>query len=623
MLLFTPISIGCTVVKNRIVLPSMCTHYCSEEGFITDRVREFIRERAIGGVGLFIVPGNPYGRVSGARMAISEPKYFDGWRELAAIVREHGAKLVCQLHAAKHQAGRGGAETGMPQDMSKDEINLIVQRYVQGAKNALEIGLDGVELHGAHAHEIAQFLSPYYNKRQDEYGGNSAGRSKLAVDIVQGIKEACGDRLPIIVRLSGWEMVPGGREIDETVECAARIAEAGADALHISRGMPESEQWISAPMDVEEGFNVAAAAAVKKAVDVPVITVNRILNPLMAEQILQDGKADMVAMARAHMAEPHLMKKFVEGKVPMRRCIGCNQGCRQSGLGKKNIYCMQNPRTGRENELIYLPANKEENIMIVGAGPAGLEAAVVLGERGYKPVVYEKENEIGGLIRLASLPPHKESLQELIIYRKKMLEYLNIKVEFGQEVTLDMIKKVNPTVLILATGSDSLMPPIPGIKGSGVYTADEVYSGKVDVGARVAVIGGGLIGCETAEYLASQGKEVVVFELGDDVAKELGKSRRYFMLKRMGEFGVDIRLLTKVTKIELPTVSISTQGFGQVLKGFDSVVVAVGRVPVDGLVQQVQQAKLENTKVFVVGDVNKPGLAMDAIYQGARAAADV
>lgn len=621
MLLFTPISIGRTQVKNRIVLPSMCTHYCSAEGFITDRVREFIRERAIGGIGLFIVPGNPYGKCSGARMAISEEKYFDGWRELAAIVREHGAKLVCQLHAAKPQAGRG-AVTETPADMSKEEIRAVIQNYVNGAKNALEIGLDGVELHGAHAHEIARFLSPFYNKRQDEYGGNAAGRSKMAVDLVREIKDACGD-LPVIVRMSGYEMVPGGREIDETVECAVRIAEAGADALHISRGMPESEQWISAPMDVEEGFNVAAAAAVKKAVDIPVITVNRILSPLMAERILQEGKADMVAMARAHMAEPHLIKKFVEGKVPVRRCVGCNQGCRQSGLGKKNIYCMQNPRTGRESELIYLPATKEENIMIVGAGPAGLEAAVVLAERGYKPVVYEKENELGGLIRLASLPPHKQSLEELIIYRRKMLEYLNVKVEFGREVTLEMIKNINPSVLILATGSNPLMPRIPGIEGSGVYSADEVYSGKVNVGSRVAVIGGGLIGCETAEYLASKGKDVAIFEMADDVAKELGKSRRYFMLKRMGEFGVDVRLLTKVTRIELPAISISTQGYSQVLKGFDSVVVAAGRVPVDGLVQQVQQANLESTKVFVIGDVSKPGLAMDAIYQGARAAADI
>lgn len=579
MLLFTPISIGCTKVKNRVVLPSMCTHYC-EEGFITDRMREFIRERAIGGIGLFIVPGNPYGKASGARMAISEEKYFDGWRELAAIVREHGAKLVCQLHAAKHQAGRGAA-TEAPIEMSKEEIREVIQNYVRGAKNALEIGLDGVELHGAHAHEIARFLSPFYNKRQDEYGGNAAGRAKLAVDLVREIKDACGDRLPVIVRLSGYEMVPGGRDISETVECAALIAEAGADALHISRGMPESEQWISAPMDVEEGFNVEAAAAVKRAVDVPVITVNRILNPLMAEQILQEGKADMVAMARAHLAEPHLIKKFLEGDVPVRRCLGCNQGCRQSGLGKKNIFCMQNPRTGRESELVYLPATKEENIMIVGAGPAGLEAAVVLAERGYKPVVYEKDAELGGLIRLASLPPHKDSLKEIIVYRRKMLDLLKVEVELGREVTLDLIKKVNPSVLILATGSKPLMPRIPGIEGSGVYSADQVYSGKVEVGSRVAVIGGGLIGCETAEYLASRGKSVVIFEMADDIAKELGKSRRYFMLKRMEEYGVEIRLLTKVTRIELPTVAISTQGFGQVLTGFDSVVVAAGRVPVD------------------------------------------
>ena len=284
---------------------------------------------------------------------------------------------------------------------------------------------------------------------------------------------------------------------------------------------------------------------------------------------------------------------------------------------------MQNPRTGRESELVYLPATKEEKIMIVGAGPAGLEAAVVLAERGYKPVVYEKENELGGLIRLASLPPHKQSLEELIAYRQKMLEYLNVKVEFEQEVTLEMIKNINPSILILATGSGPLLPPIPGIEGSGVYSADEVYSGKVEVGSRIAVIGGGLIGCETAEYLASKGKNVVIFEMADNVAKELGKSRRYFMLQRMGEYGVDVRLLTKVTRIELPTLSISTQGYDQVLKGFDSVVVAAGRVPVDGLVQQIQQAELENTKVFVIGDASKPGLAIDAIYQAARLAADI
>lgn len=619
-----PVQIGRVTLKNRVVFPSMCVFFCDAEGCINDTMTEYIRERAEGGVGLIIVPGSPHGKPGTGRPALSHNGYIPGWARLAQVVHRYGAKLFCQLHPAKFQAGRGEAIEDI-NDFTPQYIRSLIQSYADCALRARQAGVDGVEIHGAHAHEVAQFMSPFYNRRTDDYGGSTINRARFAAEIIRGIKATAGADYPLIFRISGDELVEGGRRVNETAEIARLLEEAGADAIHVSCGMPESEYAISAPMDVEDLFNVDSAARVKAAVSVPVIAVDRITTMEQADAVVQSGKADLAAMARANLADPELVAKY-EGRVPgpVRRCVGCNQGCRDA-VAYKKIRCMQNPRLGFEATLTLPPATGEEagrSILIAGAGPAGLEAAYQLVRRGFRPVVYERESAPGGLMKLAALPPKKERMAEVIRFRVEALKAAGIEIRCGVEVTPELVAKEAPDVLIVATGSVPALPPVAGLDGEAVVTADDLLAGRRRLSGRVLVLGGGLTGCEAADHLAASGCRVELLEMGDRLAGGLNKSRRRFLLRRLAQGGVTVRLLTRAEAVEQDGVRVCSGDYRYTIAGIDGVVVATGRAPLDRLSQRVRELS-PKTRVLVIGDAERPGLAIDAICQGARAAARV
>lgn len=622
---FTPVKIGNVELKNRIIFSSMCVHFCDPNGNINDVLTAYVRERAEGGVGAVIMPGSPHGKPSVGRPAISDNSYIDGWRKLADMVHSYGGRLFCQLHPAAFQAGRGYAIDDM-NDFTPEYIHDLIESYADGAVRARKAGVDGVEIHGAHAHEVAQFMSPFYNKRTDEYGGSTEKRARFASEIIQRIKAKAGADYPLIFRISGDEHVEGGRRIEETVEICKILEKAGADAFHVSCGMPESEYMISAPMDVEDMFNADNAAKVKAAVSVPVVAVNRITNIDEANQVLASGKADLVAMARANLADPYMIAKTLNKDLgPIRPCVGCNQGCRDAVKYKK-IRCMQNPRLGFETVLNFVPADEEEKkqkIMIVGAGPAGLETAYDLALRGFKPEIYEKSDRPGGLVNYAAMPPRKGRLFEIINFRVKALDWLGIPIHYNAEVTADFIQEQKPDVLIVATGSSAFKPPIPGINSDNVYTGDEVLSGEKKLsGKHIVVLGGGLVGCETADYLADQGYEVEIIEMNEAIGEALNLSRKHFMFKSLSELGVKAYIKTKVLNISLPEVFVSSNGYDFPIRNVDGVVVAAGRKPIDVLSKTVKE-RLPECRVYVIGDANLGGFAIDAIADGARCAAKV
>lgn len=619
-----PITIGNLTLKNRIIHPSMCVFFCDQDGYINDILTEYVRERARGGVGLIIMPGSPHGKVGPGRPAISDNSYIPGWRKLADMVHSYDAKLFCQLHPAKFQAGRGYAIEDM-NDFTEEYIDALIESYADGAVRCRIAGVDGVEIHGAHAHEVAQFMSPFYNHRTDKYGGSTEARALFATKIVRRIKEKAGSDYPLCFRISGDEHVPGGRKIDETVEIAKMLVAAGADMIHVSCGMPESEYMISASMDVENMFNVVNAQKVKEAVNVPVVAVNRITCIEEADQVIESGAADLCAMARANLADPDMVAK-AEGRVPgpVRRCVGCNQGCRDATLYKK-IRCMQNPRLGFENVFNFVPATEEEKklkVMIVGAGPAGLETAYDLSQRGFNIEVYEKNSYAGGLVNLAAMPPRKGNMREIINFRVEALEAAGIEINYNTEVTAEFIKEKAPDVLILATGSKAFIPPIPGADGENVATGDEVLTGAKKLpGKHIVIIGGGLVGCETAEVLTAQGYEVEIVEMTENLGQPLNLSRRHFLLKSMKENNVKVHMPAKVLSVNLPTVSISTADYSFNIDKVDGVVVAAGRKPVNALEEQVRD--IPGMRVYVIGDAKEPSLAINAIQAGARMAAKV
>ncbi len=618
----TPMKIGRVTVKNRVILPSICTYFCGENGEISDDMMEFVRARARGGTGLLTIGGSPHGKANAGRPSIADESCMVRWEEMAAMVHGYGAVLFCQLHPAKIQAGRG-VDVKEIDTYDQETIDFLVESYARGALRCREHGVDGVEIHGGHAHEIAQFLSPLYNHRTDGYGGGWKERARFSVEIIRAIKRLCGDDFPVTFCISGSEYVPGGRVIEESALICLELVRAGADCIHVSCGMPASEQWSYAPMDVDDCFNVSAAETVKRAVSVPVVAVDRIVTLEEADEVISSGRADFVAMGRALLADPDLVNKYMGvNPEPPCVCLGCDQGCRDPKRYKK-IRCLQNPFLGREAVLRCDPADealKKKKIVIIGAGPAGLEAACVLARRGIRPLVVEAAGQPGGLINLSALPPHKENMNRVTQYRLALLQRFGIEVRCGCPATAEWIEKERPDIVLYACGTHAAVPPIPGIDSADVFTGDEVLLGAEITGSRVAVLGAGLVGAETAEFLGAKGKKVEMFDVLDEPAQGLNAPRRYFLMERLKKDGVIYHPHTRILKICLPEIQTEREGKKETFDPFDALVVAAGRRGNLTLAQMIEK-QYPFIKLILIGDAAETATAIDAIAQAAQAAA--
>ena len=620
---FSPVNIGKATIKNRLVFPSMCMFYSDEKGSITERITEFLSARAQGGVGMFILPGTPYGKPSKGRPAISEDEYIRQWKDLNTVASTYGMSLFCQLHPSKIQAGRG-KETLKPEDYPVEEIQKIIRAYAEGALRAKNAGLDGVEIHAAHAHEVAQFLSPFYNRRTDRYGGDLTGRSRFGREIILAIKRLAGRDFPVIFRFGVEEYIPGGRELAESIALARILEDAGADALHTDVGTPLSEQWICPSMDVDPGFSVHLTAQIKNAVSIPVIAVGRINDLVLASHIITEGHADLVTMGRALLADPDLPVKSKEGRSDdIRRCIACNQGCRGGLAKEEGVYCLQNPRTGREGTLHDGPVSigDRKTVLIAGAGPAGLEAACGLSERGHRVKLYEQRGQAGGAFLLASKAPYKSAVYEVIRYRMNCLKKLGVHIEFNQPVDSALIEAVAPDIVIEATGSIPVYPTFP-ITGKAVYSPDDVISGTQPDGTRVLVLGGGIVGCEVADYLADKGYQVDVIEQLESVATGYHKSRRYYLLERLKKHSVEFILGATVLEVNLPMVKYAIDGREEIHGEYDSVIYATGRRSHTDLSNSLRKRSYTG-KIYTIGDAASPRTALEAIHEAALLAIEI
>ena len=621
-ILFKPVKIGNVEFRNRIIFPSMCLFYCDNEGYINDRYTAFVMERVKGGIGGIVIPGSPYGKVSHGRPALLDDCYMPGWQKLGERIHEYGVKFVCQLHpvpfsppVVKHPNN--------PSEYPEEFIEEIIASFVATAVRAQNTGVDCVEIHGAHGHELAMFTSPHYNSRTDKYGKNYTGRSRFGCDIIREIKKACGKDFPVIYRINGEDKLEDGLMIEETVKIAELLEEAGADAIHVSGGLPPKEYFASASMDFEDCLFADDAAKVKKNISIPVIAVGRIVDVEQAREIVESGKADMVAMGRALLADSELINKAAgRNSFPVRRCIGCNQGCRDAKR-YLSIQCMQNPSVGKENDLMLLKTLDKTNspkVMIVGAGPAGLEAAVTLVQYGIKPEIYDQNKEPGGLINLSKVVPHKQNLDSLTKYRKSLLDHYEVEIHCETEVTKELIMNKNPDILILATGSDPLIPTVHGIDISKALSGDDVLRQNGVEGNHIAVIGGGLVGCEIAEFLRAQGKEVDVFEMQDEIAAEMYIWKREVLVDRMKDSGILLHESSRVVEIALPDITIDKNGAKILCNGFDNIVFTVGRKPNRKLAQQLEGLPM---RIYEAGDMKSPQFALDAVRDGYEIAKEI
>ncbi|TCO67480.1 FAD-dependent oxidoreductase [Caldanaerobacter subterraneus] len=634
--LLEPIQIGSMKLRNRIIMPPMVTNYAAEDGAVTERFKAYHQTRAKGGVGLIIVEAtyiHPGGKGFQNQLGIYKDELISGLKELTEAVHKYGAKIAVQLYHAGRQTTL--KVTGMqvvapspipcpvkqekPKELSVDEIKELIEAFGQAARRAKEAGFDAVEIHGAHGYLINQFLSPYSNKRTDEYGGSFENRMRFPLEVVRRVREEVGPDFPIIYRMSAEEYVPGGLTIEDTKIFAQKLVEEGIDALHISGGVYESSAMIIQPAAIPQGCFVENAAAIKKAINskVPVIVVGRIKDPIMAEQIIREGKADLVSMGRALLADPELPRKVSEGKIEeIRKCIGCNQGCIDRLFQDIDIGCIANALTGHETEFdMESLAKTRKKVFIIGGGPGGLEAARVAALRGHEVILYEKQPELGGQMRIAAVPPHKGEINDLADYLINQVEKSGITIVKGKEADLNTIHEIKPDVVILATGSEPIIPEIPGINQKNVVTAHDVLKGTVTVGKKVAVIGGGLVGCETAEFLADQSKEVTVIEMLDDIAIDVGSLVRALLLNRMAEKKIKVLTKSKVKEISGDKVTIETVNGNQELSGIDTIVIAVGSKPKNDLLKLIEK---EGIPVYAIGDCVKARKFMDAIHEGFR-----
>lgn len=628
--IFEPVNIGPLEIKNRIVMPPMSTNFANEDGSVSERQIRYYETRAIGGVGLIIVEAacieSSIGKHSPIQLCIDDDKFIAGLNELAEAISKYGARVAIQLH----HAGRRARVTNGKQPVSASdglstpiglktraltikEIEELIELFAKAAERAKIAGFEAIELHGAHGYLISQFLSPLTNKRTDKYGGDINGRARFAIEIIRRIKEKLGEKFPIIFRISGDEYIDGGLNIEETKIISKLLEKEGVEALHISAGAYETRHWTSAPMCIPKGHLVHLAEKIKQIVNIPVITVGRINDLYMAEDIVKSGKADLVSIGRALIADPDIINKTLNGKIKdIRKCIACNR-CLSRLDEKLHIACTVNPITGKEYKIKIKKTRKPKKVLIVGGGPAGMEAARVASLRGHEVLLCDENNNLGGQLILATIPPHKEEMKSILEYYYQKLRELDIEINLNKKVDLKYIESISPEIIILATGAKPIIPPIPGIESKSVVTAWDVLLNLKEVGEDILIIGGGMVGCETAEYLIEKGKKVKIIEMLPDIAMDIEFRSRIFLLERLSLNKVDVLVNTELKEVIDNKVILINKKDEKIILEADNIVLACGSRPNNELSKQVKQIF---KKVYEIGDCKKPRKVLEAIHEG-------
>jgi len=616
----------------------MGTNLGNADGTVSEANIAYLRRRARGGPGLIIteiVAAHPDGIAIDTQLGAYDDRFMPGLAKLVSVAHEAGSKIFMQIHHAGRESlhmlskGRAVGPSAIPslvyrvppREMTIDDIRETIAAFASAARRAREAGFDGVELHCAHGYLLTQFLSALSNQRTDEYGGTTLKeRARFVVEVIEAVRKEVGDAFPISIRISTEEFIKGGYTADDMQTILPDFVTAGIDVIHASFGTHGSPGGItSAPIEYDPGFNAWLARKVKDVVNVPVIAVGRFSDPALADEVIGRGDADLVAFGRQFLADPDFLIKAREGRTEdIRKCLACNQGCiERLMLGEGNIRCAINPETGQETIYPEGPAAHPKNVWIVGGGPAGLVAAYEAARLGHTVTLYEKDTELGGQISYARIPPHKEAYGEWIDWQIDQVKKAGVTIRTGTEVTESMVREGRPEAVILATGGEKIVPEIPGINGPQVCDAWQVLDGFVRPGKNVLVVGGGLIGMETADYLSEQGSVVTLVEMLERSPVLKITSHGYMLHRRLRDKGALLLFGTTVKAIGDRSVVIETAGEEKTVSPIDQVVLAVGLKPRDGLKAALEKAQIPCT---VVGDAVEARRIIEATGEGARAA---
>lgn len=641
--LFAPGKIRECVLRNRIVMPPMATNLGSAFGEVTPELLRYYERRAQGGVGLIIVENAQVdmfqGRSLVAQIAVDSDKFLPGLRALAEVIHAGGARAFLQIQHGGRQCTPSTTD-GLqpvapspvpckflqvtPRALTQEEIRELVEKFARAALRAKVAGFDGVEVHAAHGYLLNEFLSPYTNKRDDEYGGSLENRLRFLLEILGRIRELVGEDFVVGVRLSVEEFVPGGLTLAESQEIARKLEAHGVDYISVSCGIYESVSTIIEPMNFPEGWRANLARGIKEVVSCPVIAVGVIRHPEVAERILAAGDADFVAIGRGLIADPDWVKKVAEGREKeVNYCISCNVGCIGELFANGKVRCAVNPWAGRElyfDERAKAPEKKR--VVVVGGGPGGMTAALVAARRGHEVHLFEKEEELGGQLRFAASAPHKDKLLWFVEYLKVSLEKSGVSVYLESEVTPEDVLALAPQAVIVATGGVPVVPGFSGLDPSFACTAWDVLRGKVHLeGKEVTVIGGGVVGCETALFLAEQGNRVTIVEMLPHLAADAEVITRIELLKALNAANIRIMTSTRCIDVQGRNVVYLCDADPKTSELHpEYIVFALGTRPQRELFDALSQ-KVQN--LFLVGDAREPRKIYHAVYEGALAAVQV
>lgn len=642
--LFSPIQIGTTTVKNRVFMPPISTNL-ADKGYVTDELVEHYAARAKGGVGLIItevttveptyiyLPGD---------MSICDDSYIPGWKKLTDAVHKYGAKILPQLF---HPAYMAFPIPGTPQLIAPsnvgpyyakeapravtiEELKVIIRQFGEAAFRVKQAGGDGVEIHAAHAHGLlGGFLSPLYNKRTDAYGGDIHGRLRLTLEVIEEVRKMCGKDFIIDVRISGDEYTDGGQNLNDAVYVAKQLEKAGVDFIHVSGGTTIMRgSSIPAP-GTPMGSHSKVGEEIKKQVSIPVATVGRITEPWFAEELIANGKADICMIGRANLCDPEFVQKACEGREDeIRPCIGCLR-CLNGIMFGKRVACTVNPSLELENEDNIPVAQEKKQVLVIGGGPAGMEAAFVAKKRGHEVVLCEKSDSLGGLVKLAAVPIAKQELTKVIQYMERKLIREGVEIRLNCEVTEEMLKNEFAGYEVIAgTGADPIVVnAFTAFKHC--VTADDILAGKAFAGRKVVVIGGGSVGCETADYLAPlvndlfpRNREIILLEMADGIMLQESGPGRSLLTQRMMKKGIQIHCKAKVEKVEAEKIYYTENGEEHCISDADTLVLAMGYLPDSKLEETLQKA---NVSYHLIGDAKKVGNIKDAITEGYQIAREI
>jgi 2,4-dienoyl-CoA reductase-like NADH-dependent reductase (Old Yellow Enzyme family)/thioredoxin reductase len=639
--LLSPITIKNTEIPNRVVIPPMGTGLCNADATVNDALLAYMKRQAGSGAGLIIseiTAVHPSGIVSPFELGAYDDKFIPGLQKLADVMHAAGGKAAMQLHHAgreslyllkKEKAIGPSALPSMiygqpPKEMSLDQIQEIVDAFGNAALRAKHAGFDAVEVHGAHGYLLTQFLSQLSNQRTDQYGGSFAARARLVLEVIGDIREKVGDDFPILLRISAEEFIKNGYTVEDVISIIPDLIKAGVDVIHASIGTHGSPGGITSASAVHEtGFNVWRAQKIKEAGSgLPVIAVGRFNDPRRADEVIARGDADFVAFGRQQLCDPDYLRKARQGRYEdIRICIACNQGCIEREMFEaKSVRCAINPETGQELVYPQKAAVEIRNIWIVGAGPAGLTAAYEAKRLGHKVSLFEKEEDAGGNLLYACKAPHKQIYGDWIQWLIRQVEKAGVRIQTGKRVTAAMLAKAKPDAVILATGGEKIIPSITGIDLPHVCDAWQVLGESVQPGKNVAVIGGGLIGMETATFLAARGSQVTLIEQLAKSPVMRFTSHGYSLHKQLRQSECQFRFGCTLKEIRKRSVILASSGREEEITDLDQVVLAVGMKPSDELKAYLQESGIRH---FIVGDAGGVSRIMEATEEGARAVWDL